>query len=188
MKARHSVYLGTQSDGGKKGLSEPSAALPLLCVNCSASTTHASTYPLEPQIHRKRLSSPAGACGLSRGWISHQEEGFTALNHRLLVGHPAVGALWFHRESVWEEHFQARNHTRGGIIQESCVLKQPTVVIWILRATGCQSVCKSVFFPIPHHCFHIWNWGVFTQAIFPLTRSVLKSFWLSHLWVCNLEH
>lgn len=93
MKARHSVYLGTRSDAGKKGLSEPSAAVPLLCASCSASTTPCFHHPLEPQIHRKRLSSSAGACVLSRGWISHQEGGFTALNHRLLVGHPAVGAL-----------------------------------------------------------------------------------------------
>lgn len=38
MKERIGVYLGTQSDGRKKGLSEPSAALPLLCASCSAST------------------------------------------------------------------------------------------------------------------------------------------------------
>lgn len=55
MKARHQCVLGTRSDGGKKGLSEPSAALPLLCASCSASTTHALRPPLGTRDTQKEI-------------------------------------------------------------------------------------------------------------------------------------
>lgn len=81
-------------------------------------------------------------------------------------------------------HFQARIHARGGtacLLQESHVLKGPTIVTQVLRATRCRSVSKSATLPLPHpFLFRITvstfgSRGVLLIQFFPLIKPVLKS-------------